>query len=114
MRKAENQAVFTNCDNSHKSAKRTSVFVEVQEKMNKMLYVCKKDAGNGIPKKELNKIWERFYKSDLSRGKDKKGTGLGLAIVKEVIQAHDEHINVISTEGVGTEFIFSLSKASQD
>ena len=70
--------------------------------------------GIGIPKKELNKIWERFYKSDLSRGKDKKGTGLGLAIVKEVIQAHDEHINVISTEGVGTEFIFSLSKASQD
>ena len=42
------------------------------------------------------------------------GNGLGLAIVKEVIQAHDEHINVISTEGVGTEFIFSLSKASQD
>ena len=72
------------------------------------------DQGIGIPKKELNKIWERFYKSDLSRGKDKKGTGLGLAIVKEVIQAHDEHINVISTEGVGTEFIFSLSKASQD
>ena len=61
-------------------------------------------------KKELNKIWERFYKSDLSRGKDKKGTGLGLAIVKEAIQAHDEHINVISTEGVGTEFIFSLTK----
>ena len=61
-------------------------------------------------KNELNKIWERFYKSDLSRGKDKKGTGLGLAIVKEAIQAHDEHINVISTEGVGTEFIFSLTK----
>ena len=48
------------------------------------------------------------YKTDLSRGKDKKGTGIGLAIVKEIIQAHGENINVISTEGVGTEFIFTL------
>ena len=82
---------------------------EVTEK-NEKVFVSVKDTGMGIPKKELNKIWERFYKSDLSRGKDKKGTGLGLAIVKEAIQAHDEHINVISTEGVGTEFIFSLTK----
>ena len=87
--------------------------MEVSGKNDK-IFVSVKDQGIGIPKKELNKIWERFYKSDLSRGMDKKGTGLGLAIVKEVIQAHDEHINVISTEGVGTEFIFSQSKASQD
>ena len=52
------------------------------------------------------------YKTDLSRGKDKKGTGLGLAIVKEIIQAHGENIDVVSTEGVGTEFIFSLPKAT--
>lgn len=56
-------------------------------------------------------IFDRFYKSDLSRGKDKKGTGLGLSIVKEIISAHGEHINVISTEGVGSEFIFSLPVA---
>lgn len=62
----------------------------------------------GIPKESLGKIWERFYKTDISRGKDKKGTGLGLVIVKEIIQSHKENINVISTEGVGTEFIFSL------
>ena len=101
-------------DNAIKfSENESSVFVEVSGKNDK-IFVSVKDQGIGIPKKELNKIWERFYKSDLSRGKDKKGTGLGLAIVKEVIQAHDEHINVISTEGVGPEFIFSLSKASQD
>ena len=78
---------------------------------NEKFFISVKDSGIGIPKKDLNKIWERFYKLDLSRGKDKKGTGLGLAIVKEAIQAHDEHINVISTEGVGTEFIFSLTRA---
>ena len=59
-------------------------------------------------------IWDRFYKSDLSRGKDKKGTGLGLSIVKEIINSHDENINVISTEGVGTEFIFSLQKSDKN
>ena len=42
----------------------------------------------------------------------KKGTGLGISITKEIIQAHGENIDVISTEGVGTEFIFSLPKAS--
>ena len=83
--------------------------IEVTEK-NEKVFVSVKDTGMGIPTQALNKIWERFYKPDLSRGKDKKGTGLGLAIVKEAIQAHDEHINVISTEGVGTEFIFSLTK----
>lgn len=65
----------------------------------------------GIPKDSLKKIWDRFYKSDLSRGKDKKGTGLGLSIVKEIIQAHGENIDVISTAGVGSEFIFTLPRA---
>ena len=71
-----------------------------------------KDTGIGIPKESIKKIWDRFYKSDLSRGKDKKGTGLGLAIVKEIIQAHGENIDVISTQGVGSEFIFTLPKAT--
>ena len=53
-------------------------------------------------------IWDRFYKTDLSRGKDKKGTGLGLSITREIIRAHGENINVISTEGEGSEFIFTL------
>ena len=49
-----------------------------------------------------------FTKAISPAEKTKKGTGLGLSIVKEIIQAHNENINVISTEGVGTEFIFSL------
>lgn len=104
------QVLYNLIDNAIKfSENDSSITVEVVEK-NEKVFVSVKDHGIGIPRKELNKIWERFYKSDLSRGKDKKGTGLGLSIVKEIIQAHDEHINVISTEGVGTEFIFSLPR----
>lgn len=78
------------------------------------VFVSVKDNGIGIPKDSLKLIWDRFYKTDLSRGKDKKGTGLGLSITKEIIQAHNEHINVISTEGVGTEFVFSLPMVEVD
>ena len=61
-----------------------------------------------ISKENIDRIWDRFYKSDSSRGRDKKGSGLGLSIVKEIISAHNENIDVISTVGVGTEFIFTL------
>ena len=87
----------------------STITIETTEKNGK-IFVSVKDHGIGIPKSSLNRIWERFYKIDRSRGKDQKGTGLGLAIVKEIISAHGQHINVISTEGVGTEFIFTLEK----
>lgn len=88
----------------------STITIETTEKNGK-IFVSVKDHGIGIPKDSIQKIWERFYKIDRSRGKDQKGTGLGLAIVKEIINAHGQHINVISTEGVGTEFIFTLEKA---
>lgn len=72
-----------------------------------------KDHGIGIPKESLHKVFDRFYKIDNSRGKDKKGTGLGLAIAKEIITAHTEHITVVSTKGAGTEFTFSLPLAQR-
>ena len=71
-------------------------------------FVSVRDHGIGISKENLLKIWDRFYKTDASRGRDKKGTGLGLSIVREIIQAHRETIDVISTPGIGTEFIFTL------
>lgn len=105
------QVIYNLIDNAIKfSHNDSSITIETTEKNGKV-FVSVKDTGIGIPKDSLNKIWERFYKTDLSRGKDKKGTGLGLAIVKEIIQAHGENINVISTEGVGTEFIFTLPLA---
>ena len=102
------QVLYNLIDNAIKfSHNESSIKIETTEK-NEKVFISVKDTGIGIPKDSLNKIWERFYKTDLSRGKDKKGTGLGLAIVKEIINAHGENINVISTEGVGTEFIFTL------
>ena len=104
------QVLYNLLDNAIKFSDVDSIItIETTDRAGKV-FISIKDYGIGIPRNALNKIWERFYKTDLSRGKDKKGTGLGLAIVKEAIQAHGENINVISTEGVGTEFIFSLSK----
>ena len=102
------QVIYNLLDNAVKfSHTDSAIKIETTEKHGKV-FVSVKDSGIGIPKDSLKLIFDRFYKTDLSRGKDKKGTGLGLAITKEIIQAHNENINVISTEGVGTEFIFSL------
>lgn len=108
------QVLYNLIDNAIKFSHHDSVIkVETSLKKNK-LFVSIKDTGIGIPKDNLKLIWDRFYKTDLSRGKDKKGTGLGLSIVKEIINCHGEHINVISTEGVGTEFIFSLPLSAEN
>lgn len=106
------QVLYNLVDNAIKfSHNDSTIFIQTSVRYEK-IFVSVKDTGIGIPKDSVKKIWERFYKTDLSRGKDKKGTGLGLAIVKEIIQAHGENIDVISTEGVGTEFVFTLPKAS--
>ena len=108
------QVLYNLIDNAVKFSHPDSlIYISSLEKHGKV-FVSVKDTGEGIAKDSLNKIWERFYKSDPSRGKDKKGTGLGLAIVKEIIHAHHENINVISTEGVGTEFIFTLPYAENE
>ena len=105
------QVLYNLIDNAVKfSSQDSSMRITTEEKGNKVV-IAVKDNGIGIPKESMNRIWERFYKTDLSRGKDKKGTGLGLSIVKEIITAHEENISVVSTEGVGTEFIFSLPQA---
>ena len=102
------QVLYNLVDNALKfSHSDSTVKIETYEKHNK-IFISVKDSGIGIPKENLKQIWNRFYKTDLSRGKDKKGTGLGLSITREIIQSHHEHIKVISTEGVGSEFVFSL------
>lgn len=105
------QVLYNLIDNAIKFSHPDSViYIQTALKYGK-IFVSVKDTGVGIPKSNIKKIWDRFYKSDTSRGKDKKGTGLGLSIVKEIIQAHGENIDVVSTVDVGTEFIFTLPKA---
>lgn len=102
------QVIYNLIDNAIKFSRENSyIFITVKEKGEK-IYTSIKDTGVGISKENLGKIWDRFYKSDSSRGRDKKGSGLGLSITKEIIETHGENIDVISTEGVGTEFIFTL------
>lgn len=105
------QVIYNLIDNAIKFSKENSyIYITVKEKGEKA-QISIKDTGCGIAKEDIYKIWDRFYKSDSSRGRDKKGSGLGLSITKEVIQAHGENIDVVSTVGVGTEFIFTLELA---
>jgi two-component system phosphate regulon sensor histidine kinase PhoR len=71
--------------------------------------VSVKDNGIGIAEKNINRLFERFYRVDKSRSRDQGGTGLGLAIVKHIIEAHNQSINVKSKIQKGTEFVFSIN-----
>ena len=83
----------------------------VIEDLNKEKVIIKViDDGEGIEKKHLPRLFERFYRIDKNRSRKKGGSGLGLSIVKHIIEAHNEQIFVKSEIGEGTEFSFTLSK----
>jgi two-component system, OmpR family, phosphate regulon sensor histidine kinase PhoR len=77
---------------------------------NDFVFVSVKDDGPGIEAKHLNRIFERFYRIEKSRSKDKGGTGLGLAIVKHILEAHNSKVFVSSKMKEGTIFSFKLKK----
>lgn len=70
--------------------------------------VAVRDTGPGIPPEHLGRIFERFFRVDKSRSKERGGTGLGLAIVKHIMEAHDSKVSVTSTMGKGSSFSFRL------
>lgn len=102
------QVLHNLIDNGIKFSNPNSTLDIATRKAGDKVFISVRDHGIGIAKENLAKIWNRFYKIDSSRGKDKKGSGLGLSIVREIIQAHKENIDCISTEGAGAEFIFTL------
>ena len=69
-----------------------------------------RDSGIGISQEHLDRLFDRFYRTDKARSRDKGGTGLGLAVVKSILSAHSTDINVESEVGEGTRFWFTLPR----
>jgi two-component system sensor histidine kinase SenX3 len=70
------------------------------------------DAGVGIPQRDLDRIFERFFRVDRARSRETGGTGLGLAIVRHVASNHRGDVTVESIEGTGSTFTLSLPSVS--
>jgi two-component system sensor histidine kinase VicK len=83
------------------------IFVKA-ENIGNQVCISVKDTGIGIPKEDLPRIFERFYRVDKTRSRELGGTGLGLSIAREIVLAHDGEINILSEQGKGTEVIIKL------
>ena len=81
--------------------------IKIQEKT---VDISIRDNGIGIPREHINRIFERFYRIDKSRSREKGGTGLGLSIVKHILEGHKSQIRVRSKPGKGSVFSFRLQK----
>lgn len=103
------QVMINLLSNALKYTNEGNVEVIVLDK-NKTVTIKVKDTGIGIPQDELNRIFERFYRTDRERTSIVPGTGLGLAIVKHIIEAHDSIVSVKSEINTGSEFSFKLQK----
>lgn len=84
------------------------------ETSKKSVHISVKDSGEGIPREHLPRIFERFYRVDKSRSREKGGTGLGLAIVKHILDGHNTKAEVESTPGKGSVFSFKLPKRKHE
>lgn len=108
-RDAVYQIIYNLCDNAIKfSAEDGDFRIRICKNGNSKLLVSIYNTGVGILKEDLPYVFERFYKSDKSRGLDKSGAGLGLHIVKTIVEAHDETISVSSEAGQWCEFSFTV------
>jgi two-component system phosphate regulon sensor histidine kinase PhoR len=88
------------------------VWIETEVKEDKVIFaVC--DTGVGIPKQDLRRVFERFYRVDKARSRHSGGTGLGLAIVKHLVESHHGRIWVESVEGKGSKFFVELTKENK-
>jgi two-component system sensor histidine kinase VicK len=90
-----------------------NIFIDLQH-VDKTVRITFKDTGIGIPKEDLPRIFERFYRVDKTRSREMGGTGLGLSIAREIIQAHDGEIEINSEPGQGTCVIIRLPAISQE
>jgi two-component system, OmpR family, phosphate regulon sensor histidine kinase PhoR len=103
------QVLINMVENASKYGKQNGVIIaSIYDLDNKLILVEIGDDGIGIDEEHLGRVFERFYRTDAARSRDKGGTGLGLAICKHIIEAHGQTIHVRSTPDVGTTIGFTL------
>jgi two-component system phosphate regulon sensor histidine kinase PhoR len=109
------EQVFTNLlDNAIKYGREGgNIKISVRENTTAEIQVSIQDNGIGIPKEDLPRIFERFYRVDKGRSKELGGTGLGLSIVKHIVQAHGGKVWAESQIGKGSTFYFTLPKQAK-
>jgi two-component system, OmpR family, phosphate regulon sensor histidine kinase PhoR len=103
------QVLINMVENASKYGKQNgTIIASIYDLDNKLILVEIGDDGIGIEEEHLSRVFERFYRTDAARSRDKGGTGLGLAICKHIIEAHGQTIHVRSTPDVGTTIGFTL------
>jgi two-component system phosphate regulon sensor histidine kinase PhoR len=109
--KARMEQVLTNLiDNAVKFNKNKGAVKVYCREEDGGIKITVEDSGIGIPKKDLSRIFERFYRGDKARSRELGGTGLGLSIVKHIIELHGGRAGVESSEGLGSQFWFILPR----
>jgi len=108
------EMVYNVCDNAVKYNKENGAVTITVGGDEKTASVSVEDTGIGIPKEDIDRIFERFYRVDKSHSKAVGGTGLGLSIVKHGAIIHHAHIHVHSTLGQGTEIILEFPKKQDE
>ena len=106
-------AVVNLLDNAVKYSEPAKIVTIETERVDDGVVVVVSDDGIGVPSRDLERIFERFYRVNQARSRDTGGTGLGLAIVRHVAQAHGGDISVESVEGEGSTFRLRLPFASE-
>jgi two-component system phosphate regulon sensor histidine kinase PhoR len=107
------QVLINLIDNSFKYGKQGGSTAVSLFELHDQVLIEVTDDGLGIGEKHLPRLFERFFRIDSHRSRGIGGSGLGLAIVKHIIEAHEQTINVRSTEGLGSTFGFTLQRVRQ-
>jgi two-component system phosphate regulon sensor histidine kinase PhoR len=102
------QMMINLIDNAIKYSEEGDTVLITSKNKDEVVTYTVEDTGIGIPKKDINRLFERFYRVDKARSRSKGGTGLGLAIVKHIIKTFNGTIDVDSQLGIGTKFTIKL------
>lgn len=101
------EAIYNIADNSIKYTESGTVAISISRDLGNV-YIAVTDTGIGIPKEEIQKIFDRFYRVDKARARETGGTGLGLSIALDAVKLHNGHIEVKSEEDAGSRFTITL------